>query len=174
MFSETKLAFFKHNCWRIKHIYKDIVNMSKQEWKTCKSENSAEIHLAAKKMHLNNKSNTKFVTDLLSFRDNWNESLDFIGNPIFSRNPENFWNWIELNWISLCKVSYVILELHNRSHVLNICLNNATRPKLIMTITIKKKNKYFKKKFEQNRRGNLYIATLCMTGKIFVYYEIVR
>ena len=43
-----------------------------------------------------------------------------------------------------------------------------------MTITIKKKNKYFKKKFEQNRRGNLYIETLCMTGKIFVYYEIVR
>ena len=161
MFSETKLVFFKHNCWRIKHIYKDIVNMSKQEWKTRKSENSVEIHLAAKKMHLNNKSNTKFVTDLLSFIANWNENL-------------NFWNWIELNWISLCKVSYIILELHNRSHVLNICLNNATRPKLIMTITIKKKNKYFKKKFEQNRRGNLYIATLCMTGKIFVYYEIVR
>ena len=112
--------------------------MSKQGWKTCKSEKSVEIHLAAKKMHVNNKSNTKFVTDLLSFIDNWNESLDFIGNPIFSRNPENFWNWIELNWIPLCKVSYVILELHNRSHVLNICLNNAIRSKLIMTIIIKK------------------------------------
>ena len=28
--------------------------------------------------------------------------------------------------------------------------------------------------FEQNRRKNLYVTTLCVTGKIFVYYEIVR
>ena len=46
-------------------------------------------------------------------------------------------NWIELNWITLFKVSYVILKLHNSSHLLKVCLNNANRPKLIMIITIK-------------------------------------
>ena len=28
--------------------------------------------------------------------------------------------------------------------------------------------------FEQNRRKTLYITTLYITGKVFVYYEIVR
>ena len=28
--------------------------------------------------------------------------------------------------------------------------------------------------FEQNRRKNLCMTTLCVTGKIFVYHEIVR
>ena len=28
--------------------------------------------------------------------------------------------------------------------------------------------------FEQNRYKNLYVTTLNVTGKIFVYYEIVR
>ena len=46
-------------------------------------------------------------------------------------------NLIELNWITLFKVSFVILKLHNSSHLLRVCLNNANRPKLIMIITIK-------------------------------------
>ena len=46
-------------------------------------------------------------------------------------------NWIELNWITLFKVSYVILKLHNSSHLLKVCLNNANRPKLTMIIKIK-------------------------------------
>ena len=41
-----------------------------------------------------------------------------------------------------------------------------------MKITIKKKNNDFKKN-EQNRCKNLYVTTLYLTGKIFVYYEIV-
>ena len=56
--------------------------------------------------------------------------------------------WIELNRITLFKVSYVILKLHNSSHLLKVCLNNANRPKRIMAITIK-------------------IQTLYMTGEIF-------
>ena len=28
--------------------------------------------------------------------------------------------------------------------------------------------------FDQNRRKNLYVPTLYVTGKIFVYYEIIR
>ena len=56
-------------------------------------------------------------------------------------------NWIELNWITLFQVSYVILKLHNSSRLLKVCLNNANRPKLIM-ITIK-------------------IQTLYVTGEIF-------
>ena len=47
--------------------------------------------------------------------------------------------------MSLFKVSYVIIKLHNSSHLLKVCLNNTKRPKLIITITIKKKNKGFKK-----------------------------
>ena len=43
-------------------------------------------------------------------------------------------NWIEFNWISLFKVSCVITKLHNSSHLLKVCLNNANRPKLIMKI----------------------------------------
>ena len=54
-------------------------------------------------------------------------------------------NWIELNWISLFKISFVIIKLHNSSHLVKVCLNNANRPKLKMVITIKKKNKDFKK-----------------------------
>ena len=42
-----------------------------------------------------------------------------------------------LNWITLFKVSYVIVKLHNSSHLLKVCLNIAKRPKIIMTITIK-------------------------------------
>ena len=61
----------------------------------------------------------------------------------------NFFCWIELNWITSFKVSYVILELHNSSHLLKVCLNNANRPKRIMIITIK-------------------IQTLYMTGEIFI------
>ena len=39
-----------------------------------------------------------------------------------------------------------MLKLHNSSHLLKVCLNNANRPKLIMIITIKiKKKKDFKK-----------------------------
>ena len=38
-----------------------------------------------------------------------------------------------------------MIKLHNSSHLLKVCLNNANRTKLIMTITIKKKNKDFKK-----------------------------
>ena len=36
-------------------------------------------------------------------------------------------NWIQLNWISLFIISYVIIKLHNSSHLLNVCLNNANR-----------------------------------------------
>ena len=42
-----------------------------------------------------------------------------------------------LNWITLFKVSYVIVKLHNSSHLLKVCLNIAKRPKIIMAITIK-------------------------------------
>ena len=43
-------------------------------------------------------------------------------------------NWIDLNWITLFKVSYVIVKLHNISHLLKVCLTNANRPIIIMTI----------------------------------------
>ena len=62
-----------------------------------------------------------------------------------------------------------------------VYLNNANRPKVIMTIAIKKdKNnkllriRILKRMFKQNRRKNLYVTTLYVTGKIFLYYEIVR
>ena len=66
-------------------------------------------------------------------------------------------NWIELNWITLFKVSYVILKLHNSSHLVKVCLNNANRPKLTMIIKIKIKKtiRILKRKFEQNRRKRL-------------------
>ena len=37
------------------------------------------------------------------------------------------------------------IKLHNSSHLLKVCLNNAKWPKLIITMTIKEKNKDFKK-----------------------------
>ena len=55
-----------------------------------------------------------------------------------------------------------------------MCLNNAKRPKLIMIITVKKRIRILKRIFEQNRRKNLYVTTLYVIGKIFIYYEIVR
>ena len=82
--------------------------------------------------------------------------------------------WMELNWISLFKVSNVIIKLHNSSHLLKVCLNNANRPKLVMIITIKKRIRILKRMFEQNRRKNLYVRTFYVTDKIFVYYKIVR
>ena len=49
-------------------------------------------------------------------------------------------NWIKLSWISLFKVSYVVIKLITyTSHLLRMCLNNANWTKLIITITIKKK-----------------------------------
>ena len=59
-------------------------------------------------------------------------------------------NWIELNRLTLFKVSYVIVKLHNRSHLLKVCLNNANRPKIIMTIISKiKQIKILKIMFER-------------------------
>ena len=58
-----------------------------------------------------------------------------------------------------------------------MCLNNANRPKLTITNDNNNENKrirILKRMFEQNRRKNLYVTTLYVTGKIFVYYEIVR
>ena len=46
-------------------------------------------------------------------------------------------SWTELNWmnwITLFKVSYVIVKLHNSSHLLKVCLTNANRSIIIMTI----------------------------------------
>ena len=59
-------------------------------------------------------------------------------------------NWIELNRLTLFKVSYVIVKLRNRSHLLKVCLNNAKRPKIIMTIISKiKQIKILKIMFER-------------------------
>ena len=69
--------------------------------------------------------------------------------------------WIELNWITLFKVGYVIVKLHNSSHLLKVCLNNANRPKIIMTITIKIKQIRILKR------------TLYVTGQIFLHNDIV-
>ena len=55
-----------------------------------------------------------------------------------------------------------------------MCLNNAIRPKLIITITIKKRIRILKRIFEKKRRKKLYVATLYMTGKILAYYQIVK
>ena len=44
---------------------------------------------------------------------------------------------IESNWITLFKVGYLIVKLHNSSHLLKVCLNNANQPKIILTVTIK-------------------------------------
>ena len=57
-----------------------------------------------------------------------------------------------------------------------MCVNNANRPKLIITITIKKKRKIILKgMFEKKQSKNLYVSTLLyMIGKIFVHYAIVR
>ena len=38
-----------------------------------------------------------------------------------------------------------MLKLHNSSHLLKVCLNNANRPKLIMIITIKIKKRILKR-----------------------------
>ena len=65
---------------------------------------------------------------------------------------------IELNWIeiTLFKVSYVILKLHNSSHLLRVCLTNANWPIIIMTIISNiKQRKTLKGKFEQNQRKSL-------------------
>ena len=37
--------------------------------------------------------------------------------------------WTELNWITLFEASYVIIKLHNSSHLLKVCLNNAIKVK---------------------------------------------
>ena len=37
-------------------------------------------------------------------------------------------------WITLFKVSYVIVKLHNSSHLLKVCVTNANRSIIIMTI----------------------------------------
>ena len=42
-------------------------------------------------------------------------------------------------FFALFKVSYVILKLHNSPHLLKMCVNNAERPKIIMTIIFKTK-----------------------------------
>ena len=57
-----------------------------------------------------------------------------------------------------------------------MCVNNANRPKLIITITIKKKRKIILKgMFEKKQSKNLYVSTLLyMIGKVFVHYAIVR
>ena len=72
----------------------------------------------------------------------------------------------KLNCISLFKVSYIIIKLHNSSHLLMMCLNNANRTKLIMIITIKKRISILKRILEQNRRKNLYVTTSYVTGKV--------
>ena len=66
-----------------------------------------------------------------------------------------------LNWITLIKVGYVIVKLHNSSHLLKACLNNANRPKITMTITIKIKQIRILKR------------TLYVTGQIFLHNDIV-
>ena len=79
----------------------------------------------------------------------------------FLKISENF--WIELNWISLFKVSYVIIILHNdSSNLLKLCLINANRPKLIIIILIiqKIRTRILKIMFEQNRSKELYVTTL--------------
>ena len=53
--------------------------------------------------------------------------MGFYGCPPFSSHPSIELNWIQLNWISLFIISYVIIKLHNSSHLLNVCLNNANR-----------------------------------------------
>ena len=75
----------------------------------------------------------------------------------------------KLNWISLFKVSYIIIKLHNSSHLLMMCLNNANRTKLIMIITIKKRISILKRILEQNRRKNLYVTTSYVTGKVVLW-----
>ena len=70
----------------------------------------------------------------------------------------------KLNWISLFKVSYIIIKLHNSSHLLMMCLNNA-----IMIITIKKRISILKRILEQNRRKNLYVTTSYVTGKVVLW-----
>ena len=75
----------------------------------------------------------------------------------------------KLNWMSLFKVSYIIIKLHNSSHLLMMCLNNANRTKLIMIITIKKRISILKRILEQNRRKNLYVTTSYVTGKVVLW-----
>ena len=82
-----------------------------------------------------------------------------------------FDNWI--GWISFFKVSYVIMKLHNSSHLLKACLNNANRRKpiiiIIIIIAIEKEGiRTFRTMFEQNRGTKLYFTTLYVTIKILV------
>ena len=50
-----------------------------------------------------------------------------------------------------------------------------SRPKSIITIKIKEKNKDFKKNvWSKSTLKIIYVTILYMTDKIFVYYEIVR
>ena len=58
-------------------------------------------------------------------------SLCSIGIALFSVRSSLC---IELNWITLFKVSYVIVKLHNSSHLLKVCLTNANWSIIIMTI----------------------------------------
>ena len=75
----------------------------------------------------------------------------------------------KLNWIFFFKVSYIIIKLHNSSHLLMVCLNNANRTKLIMIITIRTRISILKRILEQNRRKNLYVTTSYVTGKVVLW-----
>ena len=70
--------------------------------------------------------------------------MGFHGCPPFSSHPSIELNWIQLNWISLFIISYVIIKLHNSSHLLNVCLNNANRMqgKNVLACTIDTDFKY--------------------------------
>ena len=70
--------------------------------------------------------------------------MGFYGCPPFSSHPSIELNWIQLNWISLFIISYVIIKLHNSSHLLNVCLNNANRMqgKNVLACTIDTDFKY--------------------------------
>ena len=54
--------------------------------------------------------------NVLTFR----RCMGFYGCPLFSSHPSTELNWIQLNWISLFIISYVIIKLHNSSHLLNV------------------------------------------------------
>ena len=66
------------------------------------------------------------------------------------------------------------MKLHNSSHLLKACLNNANRRKpiiiiIIIIIAIEQEGiRTFKTMFEQNRRTKLYFTTLYVTIKMFV------
>ena len=58
--------------------------------------NKVENHLRTIKLYLNNKGNTKFARDLLSFIENSNGSLDFIGESNFSKGPRKVMEFKQL------------------------------------------------------------------------------